>query len=86
MNNLTLPTKALYAGAFFFASLILTGCDPSSVTGSGEATMSNSELLGSPLVPNELSSSTDSLLIDFGDVDMSTQEDTVDQDPPSGGS
>jgi len=64
----------------------MTGCDPSAVTGIDDAKAFGTEVLDSPLTPNELLISTDSLKIGYGDLDMSTQEDTVDQDPPSGGS
>ena len=66
--------------------MILSGCDPSAITGNGDAVVSSPETLGAPLEPTELFLASDSLLIGHGDMDMSTQEDTVGQDPPSGGS
>ena len=64
----------------------MTGCDAAAVTGATQDEKSNPEHFSISLQNSKHSASIDSLLIDLGGFDMSSEEDTLGQDPPGGGS
>ena len=64
----------------------MTGCDAAAVTGAAQDEKSDQEHFGISVQKSMHSTSIDSLLIDFGGFDMSSDEDTLGQDPPGGGS